>query len=126
MEATLGGTADLALSTGLEGVGGGREGNEDEMRFGLWDGVLVAVVAMIYWKWGYVGIVQTDQTSGLEVTLPAKKWGRGRGDVLDHVRNSATDETPASCIGGNTCAMTTIADPLDDLNSNSLFAVRAF
>jgi len=126
VEATLGGTADLALSAGLESVGGEREGDEDEMRFGLWDGVLVAVVAIIYQKWGYVGIVQTDQTYGLEVTLRAKKWGRRRGDVLDHVQNRATDEASASCIGGNTCAMTTIADPLDDLNSNSLFAVRVF
>jgi hypothetical protein len=48
VEATLGGTADLALSAGLESVGGDREGDEDEMRFGFWSGVLVAVVAMIY------------------------------------------------------------------------------
>ena len=50
VETTLGGTADLALSAGLESVGGLREGDEDEMRFGFWDGVLVAVVAMIYRK----------------------------------------------------------------------------
>ena len=52
VEATLGGTADLALNAGLESVGGLREGDEDEMRFGFWDGVLVAVVAMIYRKPG--------------------------------------------------------------------------
>ena len=49
VEATLGGTADLALSAGLDSVGGGREGDEDGMRLGFW-GVLVAVVAMIYGK----------------------------------------------------------------------------
>ena len=35
VEETLGGTADLALSAGLESEGGDREGDEDEMRFGL-------------------------------------------------------------------------------------------
>jgi hypothetical protein len=50
VEATLGGTADLALSVGLESVGGDREGDEDETRFGCWTGVLVAVVVMIYKK----------------------------------------------------------------------------
>ena len=50
VEATLGGTADLALNAGLETVGGVRDGDEDEMRFGFWAGVLVAVVAMIYRK----------------------------------------------------------------------------
>ena len=33
VEEILGGTADLALNAGLEGGGGGREGDEDEMRF---------------------------------------------------------------------------------------------
>jgi hypothetical protein len=37
-----------------------------------------------------------------------------RDDVLDHVQSS-----------GNTCAMTTIVDPLNDLDSGSLFAVRS-
>lgn len=32
VEETLGGTADLALSAGLESEGGGMEGDEDEMR----------------------------------------------------------------------------------------------
>lgn len=50
VEATLGGTADLALSAGLERVGGGMEGEEDDTRFGCWTGVLVAVVVMIYKK----------------------------------------------------------------------------
>jgi hypothetical protein len=48
VEVTLGGTADLALSAGLESVGGDMEGDEDETRFGCWSGVLVAVVAMVY------------------------------------------------------------------------------
>ena len=52
VEATLGGTADLALNAGLETVGGVRDGDEDEMRFGFWAGVLVAVVAIIYQKRG--------------------------------------------------------------------------
>lgn len=34
VEVTLGGTADLALSAGLEGGGGGREGEADEIRLG--------------------------------------------------------------------------------------------
>lgn len=44
---TLGGTADLALSAGLEGVGKDREGDEDETRLGGCGGVLVVVVAVI-------------------------------------------------------------------------------
>ena len=48
LEEILGGTADLALSAGLEGGSGGREDDEDEMRFGFGGGVLVAVVAMVY------------------------------------------------------------------------------
>ena len=72
VEVTLGGTADLALNAGLESVGGVREGDEVEVRFGFWDGALVAVVAMIYGKLGgYVGIVQVDQIYGI---LPAKEW----------------------------------------------------
>lgn len=47
VETTLGGTADLALRAGLESVGGVREDDEDEMRFGFWVGILVAVVAMV-------------------------------------------------------------------------------
>lgn len=50
VDATLGGTADLALSAGLESVGGVREGEEDVIRLGFWAGVLVAVVAMVYRK----------------------------------------------------------------------------
>jgi hypothetical protein len=79
VEVTLGGTADLALSAGLESVGGPREGDEDETRLGGWGGVLVAVVAIIYRKRGRgsVGVVQTEQTFsfGLEMNLPvpAKK-----------------------------------------------------
>ena len=34
VEVTLGGTADLALRAALEGVGGGREGDEEETRLG--------------------------------------------------------------------------------------------
>ena len=52
VEATLGGTADLALSAGLESVGGVREGGEGAMRLGFWAGVLVAVVAIVYRKCG--------------------------------------------------------------------------
>jgi len=50
VETTLGGTADLALSAGLESVGGLREGDEDEMRFGFWVGTLVVMVAMVCWE----------------------------------------------------------------------------
>lgn len=52
VETTLGGTADLALSAGLESVGGVREGDEVDVRFVFWGDVLVAVVAMIYRKEG--------------------------------------------------------------------------
>lgn len=51
VEATLGGTADLALRAGLERGGGeGREGDEEDTRFECWGDVLVAVVAIIYKK----------------------------------------------------------------------------
>lgn len=53
VEVTLGDTADLALSAGLEGVGEGREGDEEVTRLGGWSGDLVAVVAaMVYEKKG--------------------------------------------------------------------------
>ena len=88
VEEILGGTADLALIAGLESEGGDRDGDEDEMRFGS-RGVLVAVVAIISemsgYARGYIGVFQANQTNSLEVTPPAKKWGRGRDDVLDHV-----------------------------------------
>jgi len=80
VEETLGGTADLALIAGLVSEGGDREGDEDEMRFGS-RGVLVAVVAMMSeargYARGYIGVVQANQTNGLEVTRPANEWGRG-------------------------------------------------
>ena len=54
--------------------------------------------------------------------------GKERGrDVFDHVRNSATGRTKDQQVGGNVdCVMTTVVDPLDSLDSSSLFAVRIF
>lgn len=74
---------------------------------------------------GYVGIIQTDQTCDLKVTLLADEVREGgRDDVFDHVQNSATDETSGN--NSYNCIMTTIGDPLDGLNSDSLFAVCIF
>jgi len=50
------------------------------------------VVAMMSEVKGYIGVVQANQTGSLELTPPAKKWGRGRDDVLDHVRNGGMDK----------------------------------
>ena len=105
---TLGDTADLALSADLEGVGGGREGDEDETRLGGWCGALMAVVAIVYgMSWCRSG--QPDPQLRDD---PASKE-MGKSDVLDHVQNS-----------GSNCVMTTIVDPFSDLHSSSLFAVR--
>ena len=44
--------------------------------------------------------------------------------MIDHVQSSATGRTKNRQVGGNVnCAMTTV---VDDLDSNSLFAVRIF
>jgi len=74
VEATLGGTADRALSACLETVGGGREGEDDDVRLGFWGGVLVAVVAMIHGK-GWVCWYRSDR---LDSRL---KEDPGRGDM---------------------------------------------
>jgi hypothetical protein len=74
VEVTLGGTADLALSAGLEDAGEDREGDEEEILLGGWCGVLVAVAVIIYGYWrGYVCVVRANQSFSLEMTLPAKK-----------------------------------------------------
>ena len=89
VEATLGGTADLALRAGLECVG--REGDEDERRFAFWGDVLVAVVAMIYRRRGVCWYRSDRPDPQVRSDLPAKKRGKGRDDVLDHVQSGATD-----------------------------------
>lgn len=43
---------------------------------------------------GYVGIVQTDRTFSLKMSLPAKKGNEvgKRNDVLDHVQSSGNKQ----------------------------------
>ena len=71
---------------------------------------------------GYIGVVQANQTNSLEVILPAKKWGRGR-----MMCRATCSPVPQAIVGGGNgaliCVMTTIVDPLDDLDSGSLLAV---
>lgn len=80
VEATLGGTADLALSAGLESVGGVREGDEDEMRLEFWCGVLVAVVAMVYRKQGGMLVSFRPMKSDVYRGDPASKGMGKRGE----------------------------------------------
>lgn len=47
-------------------------------------------------------------------------------DVFGHVRKSATGRGKDQLVGGNVCAMATVVNPLDDLDSGSLLAVRIF
>lgn len=91
MEETLGGTADLALSAGLESVGGCSEGDEpDEVRFVFWGGVLVAVVAMVYRKRWVCWYCSSRPDLRFRDDPASEETGKRRDDVLDHVQSSAT------------------------------------